>query len=60
MGTLHIASRAGVSNSNSFEGHILTKNEPTGRIKIKLGLCGSQQRVEGAFAAPKIVILAIF
>jgi hypothetical protein len=29
------ASIAGVSNSNSFEGHILTKNELAGRIKIK-------------------------
>jgi len=39
---------------------MLTKNELVGRIKIKIGLCGPQYRVEGALTAPKTVISAIF
>ncbi len=35
-------SETGVLNSNSFEHHILTKNELAGRIKIKIGPRGSQ------------------
>jgi len=52
-------SKSGVSNSNLFEGHILTKKELAGRIKIKIGLRGPQLRVEGELTAPKTVISAL-
>ncbi len=48
---------AGVSNSNSFVGHILAKNELAGHIKIKIVSAGlNRDRVEGALTAPKTVI----
>jgi len=50
----------GVSNSNSFEGHIFIKNELAAHAKIKRGLRGPQQRVKGALIAPKTAISAIF